>query len=715
MGLFDDIFKRDEINQLKKALAEKNADILKLESEITRLSNDRNSIGEELVKLKNLVIDKESSINSLTNSLETSQAERAKLGDNFETFKRTSADQIAQATNRINELQETLARLKPELLAANAKRDANAIELQDLVASNNEKELRYQEREIRLAEKSEKLLQERQKFQQQAMDLQSREQHWKHNIEPHIKKYEEHQSLDQRQKQLNELQTELEALRLSVETREADMVRRQCLDEALKTREAEITDWNQLLSNQEIELNVKAAELTGQQAEIEKRSVKLEDWARELFVFRGRVEQLDKDTEKLEVRNREIESKSKDQKSEHSVRLAELRQERSTIRQLTAELNEREVYLKEREKDVKREETQIVNIKNKNFELRKEEKRLTVLIESFESENKKAALVKRNFDDLSEKYKALHLSHESAQEKIKASSKDRLEINRLTSQLEKLSQAASAAGKFNSSLANPTVLAWLLEDGGPDVTLIENGWLGSSGYGPWNDQFLESSLVDLDYQFYAMPDADLEYLIVGRKGWSKADLLSQIEARQGTSLRIYSQEMFFAKLVTGRDPFDAEDSSLLEAFAEDHPALQFLMSLPEPWPIVISEDSEEIVEVDGEDFGVSESPLHILGYRVGVTSELSIVERRKILTTCFESRELEFSDDSDDDYISKWGRGGGAQRLYRMAAHIKSLADGRVGKDYRKPQARIDWVNDLKWLKEKYFNAYAKRFNWPGN
>jgi chromosome segregation ATPase len=113
MGLFDDIFKRDEINQLKKALAEKNADILKLESEITQLSNDQNSIGEELVKLKNLVIDKESSISSLKNSRDASQTERAKLSDNFETFKRTSADQIAQATNRINELQETLAKLKP--------------------------------------------------------------------------------------------------------------------------------------------------------------------------------------------------------------------------------------------------------------------------------------------------------------------------------------------------------------------------------------------------------------------------------------------------------------------------------------------------------------------------------------------------------------------------------------------------------------------------
>ena len=715
MGLFDDIFKKEEINQLKKALAAKTDDILRLESEITQLSSNRNAIGEELAQLKKLVIDKESSISSLTNSRDTTQAERAKLGEIFEAFKRTSADQIAQATDTINELQKTLAGLKPEVLAAHVERDAKAKELQDLVASNNEKEHRYQEREIRLAEKSEKLLQERQKFQQQAMDLQSREQHWKHNIEPHIKKYEAHLSLDQRQKQLNELQTELDALQLSIETREADMVRRQCLDEALGKREKEIVDWNQLLTDQDVELNIKHAEIKEQQSEIETRSAKLEDWARELFVFRNRVAQLDKDTEKLELRNKEIESKVKEQKSEHSERLAEIRRERSAIRQLTAELNQREIDLKEREKDVKREETQIINIKNKNFELKKEEKRLNVLVESLEIENKKSALIKRNFDDLSEKHKALQTAHELAQEKIKASSKDRIEINRLNSQLEQLSQVTSSSGKFNSSLSNSTVLAWLLEDGGPDVTLIENGWLGSSGHGPWNDQFLESNLEELGYQFYAMPDADLEYLIVGRKGWSKADLLAQIEARQGNPLRIYSQEMFFAKLVTGRDPFDAEDSSLLEAFAEDHPALQFLMSLPEPWPIVTSEDSEDIVEVDGEDFGVSESPLHILGYRVGVTSDLSAAERRKILANCFESRELEFSDDSDDAYVSKWGRGGGAQRLYRMAAHIKSLADGRVGKDYRKPQARIDWINDLKWLKEKYFNSYKSRFTWPGN
>ena len=43
------------------------------------------------------------------------------------------------------------------------------------------------------------------------------------------------------------------------------------------------------------------------------------------------------------------------------------------------------------------------------------------------------------------------------------------------------------------------------------------------------------------------------------------------------------------------------------------------------------------MEVDGEDFGVSESPLHILGYRVEATSDLSASASRRILSECFES------------------------------------------------------------------------------
>ncbi len=280
--------------------------------------------------------------------------------------------------------------------------------------------------------------------------------------------------------------------------------------------------------------------------------------------------------------------------------------------------------------------------------------------------------------------------------------------------IQKKLKNSTVSSNLISSLTNSKVLSWLLEDGGPSVAEIENGWLGISGSGPWHDQVLESVLDGLGYGLYHMPDDDLEYVVVGRKDWLKTDLLAQIDARKDQPLRIYSQEMFFAKLVTGKDPFDSNDNELLEEFAADHPALQFLMSLPEPWPTVTDGDPEYIIEIDGEDFGVSESPLHILGYRVGTTSDLSVAKRREILTKCFESRKLTFSEDSNDAYISKWGRGGGAQRLYRMAVHIKSLADGRVGKDYRKPQARLDWVSDLKWLKEHYFVNYKARFEWPG-
>jgi hypothetical protein len=252
----------------------------------------------------------------------------------------------------------------------------------------------------------------------------------------------------------------------------------------------------------------------------------------------------------------------------------------------------------------------------------------------------------------------------------------------------------------------------MLEDGDPDSMGVEKGWLGFSGNGPWPDQFLESNLQELGYSFYQLPDPDLAHLIVGRKSWSKSDLLSQIDASQGKTLRIYSQEMFFAKLVTGKDPFDSQDENLLQAFAEDHPALQFLMTLPESWPEVTSLENEEIREVGESDFGVSESPLRIMGYKVGSTSSLSLAERRKIISQCFEAKQLAFSDDSSEDYIANWGRASGAQRLYRIALHLKSQADGRSS--IRSPQARQDWISDLKWLKARYYNKFESKFVWPG-
>jgi hypothetical protein len=287
------------------------------------------------------------------------------------------------------------------------------------------------------------------------------------------------------------------------------------------------------------------------------------------------------------------------------------------------------------------------------------------------------------------------------------------QIELLTQKLEKeKTKQPTVTVLGETSFYNPTVMRWLVQEGDPETAEVPNGWLGFVGEGPWSETLLFEALQDVGYEFWPLPDADLRHLIVGRKGWTKEALVEQIDAVDGEPLRIYSEEMFLAKLITGRDPFDSNDVDLLLAFAKGHPALEYLLSLQEPWPIVSEGDGGSIDEVDGDDYGVAETPLHLLGYHVGATSQLTVSERRDLLTQCFKTHSIEFTKDSSEDYRRKWGRGGSAQRLYRMAVHIKWLVDGQ-GKDPRKPQARMDWINDLEWLRKTFHDSIKRRFEWP--
>ncbi len=264
-----------------------------------------------------------------------------------------------------------------------------------------------------------------------------------------------------------------------------------------------------------------------------------------------------------------------------------------------------------------------------------------------------------------------------------------------------------------ANFSNPYILDWLTEVYEPKDFSITGGYLATLGSGPWSSESFMTLLLERGYSLWELPDSDVVHLVVGRQDWSEDALLNQIDACSGLQLRIYSQEMWISLLMTGRDPFDAEDQTLLEEFARGHPALEFLQGLDIPWPEVSENLDTSITEIDASDFGVSESPLHILGYKVGITSELTVAQRRKILKDCINHKELIFSYDSTDEYIRKWGRPMSPQRLYRIAVHIKSMADGRVGKDPRKPQARLDWIEDLSWLKVNFAKLHAKRFVWP--
>ena len=394
-------FAKDEINQLKKQLLEKTNEVARLETSLSTLTNSQLVFEEQVAQLNKDVADGSVSLSALTTELAQSQAEIARQAIEFESFKRTASDQKSQTTTTIAELQKTAAAFAPEIAAAKSERDAKSNELERLRAIYDEKDRRYLDREAKLSEKSENLLQERQKFQQQAMDLHSREQHWKHVIEPQISKYESHVSLDLRQKQIEDYQAQLEQLERALTEREADMARRQCVDETLKSREAEISEWDQLLAERATELDAKAAALTQKQSDLEALTNKLDALSLELAAFRERAAQLDDEAAQIEAHAENIQAKEEEQQAKHAERLTELRQQRTELRKTVKELNLREVDLKEREKIVKRDEALKLSLKNKNFELRKEEKRLNALLKECEDEKQEESsskdfLIKEN-------------------------------------------------------------------------------------------------------------------------------------------------------------------------------------------------------------------------------------------------------------------------------------------------------------------------------
>lgn len=270
--------------------------------------------------------------------------------------------------------------------------------------------------------------------------------------------------------------------------------------------------------------------------------------------------------------------------------------------------------------------------------------------------------------------------------------------------------------KFDATLitvSDHRIIDWMLEEANPEQAGVDHGYLSLTGEWPWSDQQIRELMEGAGFSLWKLPDVDVDHVIVGRRSWDVSAIEEQIEARQGRRLRIYSQEMWFAKLVTGRDPFDSGDHDLLMAFAKGHPALEYLIRRDTPWPDV---STGELVVGDGVftegiEFGVN-SPLRNFGYQVGLSSGLSVAERRALLVKFLEAKDLPFDGDASDEYRSHWGRPRSVQRLFRVASHIRWLI-GWQGKSPNRAQANQDWRSDLQWLKKTYYKPDLHRFRWP--
>lgn len=467
----------------------------------------------------------------------------------------------------------------------------------------------------------------------------------------------------------------------------------------------------------------RVSSLITQLAAVEKelQELKRSTEAHELFSYRQQLSEARALAKKRADERDELGRSLAKERERSSISLAKLDEAHIEIKRLKAGTAEETWDLKRRAESAEK------KLQGRDFELRNLNLRVADLehtTKTFKAENDK---LKNNSISLESHRKRCDQLERTAEfekqqsryyrEQWERSHRDRVtavnRVDRLTKELgSKKVKTASIALRSEPIFTNAVVMRWLVDEGDPGTAKVPNGWLGRVGEGPWSDALFAGTLEDVGYEFWSVPDSDLRHLIVGRKGWSKEELVSQIDAVDGEPLRIYSQEMFLAKVITGRDPFDSNDQDLLTAFAERHPALEFLLSLPLPWPTVCDGENRSIDPVDRDDYGVTETPLHLLGYHVGATSQLTDSQRRALLSECFKSHNLDFTDESSEIYRLKWGRGGSAQRLYRMAVHIKWLADGQ-GRDPRKPQARRDWINDLEWLRKTFHQQMKRRFEWP--
>ena len=271
------------------------------------------------------------------------------------------------------------------------------------------------------------------------------------------------------------------------------------------------------------------------------------------------------------------------------------------------------------------------------------------------------------------------------------------------SRIAKLQASLKEIGAF--AVYNEQVRNWLTEHN--DASSLDLPiQVVTIGSGPWPSKAFDEFLSEKGYELYYPENEDVEIVVVGRTGWTEDELELQIAARHGKALRIYSQEMFVAALSTGRDPFEADEDTLL-AFGRGHPALEYLMQVDFGWPS-ITVPLEEDEPPDGPPPGVmsEKSPLGDKGYRVG-KGGLPVRNRRSILSEAFKD-ELPWVE--SDEYMELWGKPKTRKRLWRIAHHIAWLARFHQS-DPSMSYAVEDWKSDLTWLKKKYYTP--RMFTWP--
>ena len=116
MGLLDDLFGKEKINQLKEMLDEKSQEAALAELNLAQAKFDLNEVSNLIVEIKKIVADRENIIESLKKDLNKQQSENFQLVLENEALQALAVEKKSQLESVISNLQASLEKSKLDLL-----------------------------------------------------------------------------------------------------------------------------------------------------------------------------------------------------------------------------------------------------------------------------------------------------------------------------------------------------------------------------------------------------------------------------------------------------------------------------------------------------------------------------------------------------------------------------------------------------------------------
>ena len=241
-----------------------------------------------------------------------------------------------------------------------------------------------------------------------------------------------------------------------------------------------------------------------------------------------------------------------------------------------------------------------------------------------------------------------------------------------------------------------------------DTSAIFSNGIVTAGSGPYEESEFDAILKKIGINVYELGSRGYTVLVLGRDEWDEDTVERHVDSRREEELRLYSQEMFLAYLATGQDPYD--DSEVLEAFGEGHPAFEFLSDWGFDWPRTTIVPGRGRPSTDGGDPASwpQVGLLKHLGYVVG-SNGVGRWERQRILRAVFTESVPNVQSQA---YMNQWGMPKSSTRLQKLANSIAAFARNAQRRESPPEEAIQDWEEDLSWLQETFYRGRF-RFYWP--